>query len=237
MKHPFAVTVLVAGIGLAMSSAAQAALIELSVQGIVAQGKDEAGLFSSPGGATIVGKPYTMSLTLDTAALSEWRSSTIHGAGNAGAPVDFRGRLTVGGRSWDWTFDPSSSAAMMLGPGDSATMEGSGSPGWNRTVAASIGIYPSGHAQPYFTGLDFEQRIVFDDFVDPNGYSASFRLVDTTPRAPDDNGATTRETHILGTGTQALWRVLSPVPEPARGGMLLAGAVVLGCARLRRRGG
>ena len=36
-------------------------------------------------------------LTLDTAALSEWGSSTIHWDGDAGAPVDFRRRLTVGG--------------------------------------------------------------------------------------------------------------------------------------------
>lgn len=212
---------------------AQGAVVEFTVGGIVADGRDGLGLFGAPG-AALAGKSYTMRFTVDTASFGEYRSSSIHGANSLpGTPFDFDGVLVIDGRSHAWQLQGDAWASVLLGAGGDALVEGAGATG-DDAVSASIGVFPQASDRPQMNGLAFEQRIEYLGFTDPGGYSASFRLERSGPRVPDDDGAVMETTRFLGTGSHALWQA-SPVPEPGQYTMLLAGAAVLALGARRRR--
>jgi hypothetical protein len=218
---------------LALPAMAHASVIEFSVSGVVAMGVDELGLFTS-WGESIIGKPYTMKFSLDTATLTEYSNGYLHGASNANTsvPVNFQGEVIMGARSFTWSLNSGAIAELILTLGGDAYMSGNGQHGDNTYIFSTIGVYPD-RPEPYFTRLDFDQRIEFKDFVDPWLYSSEFQMTYTAPRYPDDNGAYVGHTNFTGTGTYALWEVRA-VPEPAPMGMLLAGVALLAGARRMR---
>lgn len=228
-------TGILAGV-LALPAMAQATVIEFSVSGTVAQGVDELRLFTSYG-ESLVGKAYTMKFLLDTSTLTESQSGNIHGASNSntGAPVYFSGEITMGNRRHNWTLDPKGYASMFLLPPSNILMTGSGGYDSGRyKVMSVIEVSTGGGSTPYFDSSEFEQRIEFKDFFDPWGYSSQFELTYTAPRYPDDHGAYVATTNFVGTGTYALWQVRE-VPEPAQGGMWLAGGALLAVMGSRKR--
>ena len=214
---------------------ANAQQITLSMSGVVEQGRDDLNLFfGNPGEVVFLGgEAYTMSLTLDAAALNLIHS-TPKFADYSGAAVALTGALTMNGKTLTWTTAAASSAVRLelepeyLSPGDrqgvSMSTTASSQPGTgNRYIAAGHEVYT--FFWPLLESTDLNQEITFPEHMRDAVASSHF---ETTGMGAVPNLTTWFDARA----TSATWTV-SVVPEPEQYGMLAAGLIALALTRLQ----
>jgi hypothetical protein len=195
------------------------------------------------------GQAFSLSVSVDTAQLAhwtmpwpdtDWQEMRSDPAGAAVAT----GQVTVGGRSYAWTIDDAQArlALAMRGPNsgtipDLATVAANGTGSDGVSLSAMNEIHSaSRQREAFIDNVDFSRDRVFDTGQTLVMSSAIFHAM-LLPGQGSNDGDTTLLTWFQSAGTleTASWTSVSPVPEPGRAGMLLAGVALLAFGGLRGR--
>jgi hypothetical protein len=249
LKHLVAsITLIVA----AVPCWAQATLITFATTGTIGTGLDELGLFV-PAGGVLDGQKFSMSISIDTSRLmvnpptwppSQDLNEMITDPSRAAAVT---GQVTVAGHTYSWTIDDATAHVTMAQRG----MRGESAPdivsaggfGNNARDGVSVSALSEMHATSKGSSSDllrttrFDQNTTFNTF-EPLVLSSSLFHAALLPgqAGNDGNGAMLTYFQSAGVLESAVWRSVSPVPEPAEAAMLMLGIGVLGLL-MRRRGG
>jgi hypothetical protein len=206
-----------------LCSASAADLVTLTTRGTIAQGTDYSGVFTTPG-SSLANLPFSLTVVADTSYLTD---RYLDGGGHIAEPdgigvsLGFSGDLAIDGHHYEWRIDSGyGSVSLYSSAGGAAVgISAYGAP------ALSVQVF-LGSAHPA-TGLrdntDFHQVIELTDAAPSDSYTVSFGLGGTMQ-------ANQEGFNLVANPTYAYWAP-SPVPEPSRMAMWLAGAGALAWAR------
>ncbi|WP_169444518.1 PEP-CTERM sorting domain-containing protein [Massilia niastensis] len=211
----------------------------LTTSGMLSGGYDGIGLFVAPE-SSLAGLQFTLSLSVNLTRMSGNRIGGENWVGNGGfgKPMLATGELTIAGRSYSWLIDSGSATA---GLSSNRNAVGMSTNGKNMLDANNIWmsefIQPDASSPRFVFGTDFAQTIVFDGYTLAPATSTGLYFETTIPyipcnECPGASGPAVFTTYLEADNPRAVWTA-SPVPEPARYGMLAAGLGMVGLARRR----
>lgn len=213
--------------------ATHAQIVTLATSGTIGIGEDPNGIFGS--GPLLDGLPFSMSVSVDTALLYDRQSGTYYSHWtNYGRTAILTGALTIGGHTYSWNADSATARVSLVNAhsgtvpeNDSVNILGNGTNSHDKyTVTASGSVYSTG-------GVSF---LLDADPLQPRDLTHALRMAEVegfshfATVAPNGTRTYFSSRPEL---TRAVWAV-SPVPEPSRLGMLLAGLAGFGYAARRR---
>jgi hypothetical protein len=232
---------------------AQATLITFATTGTIGTGLDELGLFV-PAGGVLDGQKFSMSISIDTSRLmvnpptwppSQDMNDMITDPARAAIVT---GEVTVTGHSYAWTIDHATAHVTMAQRGmrgeTAPDIVSAGGFGNNARDGVSVSALSEMHATSKGGGSDllrttqFDQNTTFNTF-EPLVLSSSLFHAALLPGQAGNNGDGAMLTYFQSAGVleSAVWRSVSPVPEPGEAAMLVLGIGVLGLVARRRRNG
>lgn len=206
-------------------SASAADLITLTTRGTIAQGTDYSGVFTTPG-SSLANLPFSLTIVADASYLTDRYVPGGHIAESEGIGVrlGFSGDLAIDGHDYRWQIDSGVGSLLLFSSAGGVTvgMSAYGAPALSMQVSLA-----SAHPA---TGLrdntDFHQVIEITDAVPYDSYTVSFGLGGTMQ-------ANQTGFNLVANPAYAYWAP-SPVPEPSKVALWLAGAGALAWARRRR---
>lgn len=215
---------------------ADATLVTFKTTGTITHGDDYLNLFPAHG-VPLDGQQYSMSITVDTAALDTVAATdTDTHLRNDSFSASAQGEVTVNGSTWSWTMDAAKAGVFMARPMEwfgarphFAGLTAFGTTADGLEVYAAEGLASS--VTPFMKSVDIARNVVFDPGL-PGVVSDGYFSVTRYTGEWHPGGPVTVSTYfsVDTPFSSAVWTA-SPVPEPGRYAMLAAGLGLLLLAR------